>query len=160
MGSKFTIAFSAVSVIAQQDFFSWKALTEAPLRLIGCVISNVGIAADAGDAQEELLGIELCRGNTTIGSGGTNPTGRKLRSKDSTTIPTTDLRVNDTTKISGGTRLLLMADGFNVRTGWQFHPTPEEWFEFDNSDGYGAIQLTSTPTDAILFSGTAWLEQL
>src|SRR5258708_37750733 len=99
--SLFTISFSCVAVTAVQDFFSWSALVDAPLTLLGCVISNVGGTADAGDAQEELLGIEICRGNTTIGSGGTNPTGRKARSKDSTTIPTTNLRANDTTKITG-----------------------------------------------------------
>lgn len=159
MPTVFTIAFSAVSVAAQQDFGSWKALADAPLILKKAIISNVGIAADAGDAQEELLGIEIVRGNTTIGSGGANPTGQKARSKDSATIPTTNLRVNDTTKVSAGTRSLLMADGFNVRVPWIYVPTPDEWFTFDNGDGFGALQLVSTPTDAILISGTIWLEQ-
>lgn len=159
MATIFTVSFSLVAVSVQQDFFSWKALDDAPLDLIACVISNTGGTADAGDAQEELLGVEICRGNTTIGSGGTNPTGQKARSKDTTTIPTTNIRVNDTTKISAGTRSLIVADGFNVRTGWVYTPTPEQIITFDEGDGFGAIQLMTTPNDAVTMSGTIWFRQ-
>lgn len=159
MPTIFTVSFTITAWTAQQDIFSWKALDDAPLTLLACFLSNTGIAADAGDASEELYGIEICQGNTTIGSGGSNPVGRKVRSKDSTPIPTTNLRANDTTKLTGGTRLLLHADGFNTRSGWQYQPTPECQFTFDEGDGFGAIQLMTTPSDSINFSGVAYLSQ-
>lgn len=160
MSTIFTVSFSLVAVSAQQDFFSWKALDDAPLRLLKCILRNTGIAADAGDAKEQMWGVEICRGNTTVGSGGSNPTGKKARSKVTTTIPTTNLRANDTTKISGGTRDLLHADGFNNRVGWEYAPTPEEYLYFDEGDGFGAIQLMTTPSEAVTISGVLYLEQL
>lgn len=159
MGRMYSISFSGVSVSAQQDFFSIKPATDKPIILHSCYISNVGIAADAGDSQEELLSVLIVRGNTTIGSGGTNPTARSLAAADTTFGPTTNVRVNDTTKVTGGTGLTIHSDGFNVRTGWQYRPTPEERITCTATDGFIAIQLASTPTDAILMSGTLYVQE-
>lgn len=160
MGRMYSISFSAVSVTAQQDFFSIKPVDDKPIKLHSCYISNVGIGADAGDAQEELLAVIIIRGNTTIGSGGTNPTARPLNVADTAFGPTTNVRVNDTTKISGGTGITLHSDGFNNRVGWQYRPTPEERISCSEVDGFIAVQLASTPTDAILLSGTLYVEEL
>jgi len=159
MATVFTIAFTTVAIAAQQDIFSWKALTDSPLTLLAAFIGNVSIEADVGDTQEQAWGVEIVGGNTTIGSGGSNPTGRPVRSKDVTVLPTTNLRANDTTKVSAGTRVLLHPDGFNTRTGWQYVPTPECQFIFEAGDGFGAIQLTTTPGEAINMSGVVYLLQ-
>lgn len=160
MGTVFTISFTEVSIAAEQDIFSWRALDDAPLRLLKIVLANAGVVADAGDAKEQMWPLEICRGNTTIGSGGSNPTGRPLRSKDTTTLPTTNLRANDTTKVSAGTRVLLHADAFNTRVGWLYVPPPELIWTFDEGDGFGALQLVAVPNEAIVMSGTCYLEQL
>ena len=158
-GRMYTISFAAVSVTAQQDLFSFKALDDRPVTIHACYISNVGIAADAGDAQEELLRVIIIRGNTTIGSGGSNPTARPLAVLDTAFGPTTNVRTNDTTIISGGTGVILHDDGFNNRVGWVFIPTPEMRIRSNEGDGFVAIQLKSTPTDAILLSGTLYVEE-
>lgn len=157
--SDFTISFSVVAVAAQQDFFSFSPLDDAPITIVACILKNVGIAADAGDAKEQLWGVEICRGNTSIGSGGSNPTGVKLNTLDTTTIPTTNLRANDTTKISAGTRTLCHADGFNHRVGWEYIPTPDMQWTFRQSDNFIAVQLMTTPSESVNISGTLYLRQ-
>lgn len=160
MGRMYAISFSAVSVAAQQDFFSIKPATDKPIKLHSCYISNVGVAADAGDAQEELLAVIIVRDNTTIGSGGTNPAAALLAGTGQGFGPTTNVRVNDTVKVSGGTGVVKHSDGFNSRVGWQYRPTPEERIECTATNGFIAIQLASTPTDAILMSGTLIVEEM
>src|ERR1700693_5721733 len=98
MGRMYTISFSNVSIAAQQDFFSVKPATDKPILIHACFIANVDIAASAGDAKEQDWGVEIARGNATIGSGGTNPTAQKANADDAAFGPTTNVRVNDTTK--------------------------------------------------------------
>ena len=160
MGRIYSIVFSAVSVAAQQDFFSLKPATDKPIKIYACYISNVGIGADAGDAQEEFLSVLIVRGNTTIGSGGTNPTAGLLSATGQAFGPTTNVRVNDTTKVSGGTGLVMHSGGFNTRVGWEYRPAPEERIECSAANGFIAVQLASTPTDAILLSGTLVVEEM
>ncbi|OGR89981.1 MAG: hypothetical protein A2V88_12305 [Elusimicrobia bacterium RBG_16_66_12] len=160
MSRIYTISFAGVSVAAQQDLFSIKPATDKPIKIHSCVISNVGVAADAGDAAEELLRVAIVRGNTTIGSGGSNPTARPVNVADTAFGPTTNVRANDTTKVSGGTGIVIYDDGFNVRVGWQYVPVPEDRISCTAADGFIAIQLLSTPTDAILMSGTLIVEEL
>lgn len=159
MSRMYTVAFSNVSIVAQQDFFSFQPATDKPCIVHAVFISNTGGTLDAGDAQEELLQIEICRGNTTIGSGGTNPTAQALDHNNAQVFgPTTNVRVNDTTKVTAGTRATLHADGFNVRTGWQYVPTPEMRPNVKNGV-FLAIQLLTTPNDAVLMSGTLYVEE-
>jgi len=160
MGRVYTIAFSGVSIAAQQDFFSIKPATDKPIKIHSCVISNVGIAADAGDAQEELLRVVIIRGNTTIGSGGSNPIAKPVNKADTAFGPTTNVRTNDTTKVSGGTGDILYDDGLNVRVGWQYLPIPEDRLSCSGTDGFIAVQLLSTPDDGVLMSGTLTVEEL
>lgn len=160
MGRRYSIVFSGVDVSAQQDFFSIKPLTDKPIKLHSCYITPVGVAADVGDAQEEMLAVLIVRNNTTIGSGGTNPTANPLPGTAQAFGPTTNVRVNDTTKVSGGTGLTLHSDGFNNRIGWQYRPTPEERIECTATNGFIAIQLASTPTDAIKMNGTLIVEEM
>ena len=160
MSRIYSISFALVAVSAQQDFFSVKALDDRPIVIHEVRINNAGITADAGDAKEQLWGVEICRGNTTIGSGGTNPTAQPFNSADSAFGPTTNVRVNDTTKVSAGTRALLLADGFNTRAGWIYLPTPEDRIRTAEGDGFLAVQLTTTPSEAITMSGTMIVEEL
>lgn len=158
--SVYTISFSNISIAAQQDFFSFQPAANKPVVIHEVRISNVAIAAQSGDAHEEMLGIEICRGNTTIGSGGTNPTAQPIRTSAAAFGPTTNVRANDTTKVTGGTRTLLVADGFNSRTGWLYQPVPEDRIVSMNGDNFVAVQLVTTPSATIAMSGTLVVEEL
>ena len=160
MGRRYTITFTGVAISAQQDLWSLKALDDQPITIISGEIFNVGINADVGDAKEQTWGIIFVRGNTTIGSGGSNPTARATEGSNSLAFgPTTNVRVNDTTKISGGTALTLYSSGFNTRVGWYYKPIPEERFVINEGNGFFAIQLNTTPSEAITMSGTLQVDE-
>jgi hypothetical protein len=160
MGRMYSISFSQVSIAAQQDLFSIKPNSDKPIILHSCYISNVDIAASSGDSKEQDWEVKIVRGNTTVGSGGTNPTARPLNAADTTFGPTTNVRVNDTTKVSGGTGIIIHDDGFNTRSGWAYRPTPEERIQCTATDGFIAIQLATTPSAAIKISGTLIVEEM
>lgn len=159
-GRRYTISFSNVAVAAQQDLFSFKPATDKPVDIVSCYLSNTGIVADSGDAKEALLEVKIVRGNTTIGSGGSNPTAKPVGKANTAFGPTTNVRVNDTVKVSGGTGDVMHDDGFNHRVGWQYRPLDEERITCTATDGFIAVQLASTPNEAFNLSGTLTVEEV
>lgn len=156
-GRVYTISFENVTVSVAQDFFSVKAADDKPLKLHAVKLVQF---SDVGDAQEEMLRLQIVRGNTTIGSGGTNPTMRPVLSSSPAAGPTTNVRVNDTTKVSGGTGVVLDTDGMNIRIPYLWLPTPEMQIQTTETDGFLAVQLVAAPADALTMSGTMYLEEL
>lgn len=156
----YSISFSNVSIAAQQDFFSVKPATDKPIIIHSCFIENSDIAASAGDAKEQDWEVKIVRANTTIGSGGSNPTARPLATADTAFGATTNVRTNDTVKVSGGTGLTIHDGGFNTRVGWNYRPTPEERISCTATDGFIAIQLATTPSAAVKMSGTLYVLEI
>lgn len=163
-GRPYTVTFKAVSVSVQQDFFLLKPAADKPIALWGFEIDNVGIAADAGDAQEELydIAINYIPATVTNGSGGTTPTPNTVLPND--TAASFTAHANDTTKAtSSGTILAKVPVGVNVRI-----PGPDWWAPslpvptpiICANAAALAITLGSTPTDAILLSGCCWVTEL
>ena len=157
MSRMYSIEFADVAVTAAQDLFSFKPLDDRPVIIHAIFFSQTD---DVGDAAEEMLLIKIVRGNTTIGSGGSNPTARPLDTTDAAFGPTTNVRANDTTEVSGGTGLDIHSEAFNIRTGWAYIPTPEMRIRVDEGDGFCAIQLIDVPTDSLTMSGTMYVEEL
>lgn len=160
VGRLYTVVFTAVSCTAQQDFFYIKPAADKVCVLEAVYIGNVGIAADAGDAQEELWDVEIIRvpATVTAGSGGTAPTPNPTTTNDAAAGFTS--RVNDTTKATtSGTLLTLHSDSLNVRIPYVWLPPPEHRFLVANAQAL-VFRLNSTPTDAILLSGTAYVREL
>lgn len=143
---------------AQVDFFE---LTPADDKVL--LIHSIFIAqlTEEGDAQDEMLGIEIRRGGTgmTSGSGGNAAAaGVGLRS----TAPTSGFTFEsmNTTLATFTSGLLVLADGFNVRTGWQFRPTPEERISVSQANGGLVVRLQGAPNDAITWTGTMIVEEI
>jgi hypothetical protein len=151
LGRLYTVTFVGVSATAAQDLFYIKPAADKPCILEAVYLSNVGGTADAGDAQEELLRLEVIRlpATVTAGSVGTNDTAAGFTA-----------RVNDTTvATTSGTALTEHADGFNVRVGWIFTPPPEHRIMVANAQAV-VVRLNTAPADAILISGTAYVREL
>lgn len=143
-----------------QDLFYIKPAASGVVGLEAIYLSNVGIAADAGDAQEELHRIEIIKlpATVTVGSGGgamtPNPIMPNDRAADST------VRINDTTvATTSGTALNLHSDGWNVRIPYVWMPPPEHrpqcWFPHAF-----VVRLASTLTDDITCSATCIFREL
>jgi hypothetical protein len=160
LGRAYSVNFVAVSIAAQQDLFYIKPAADKPVVIEGLYLSNVGIAADAGDAQEELWDVELIRvpATVTASTGGASMTPNPLQASDAAAGFTA--RINDTTKAtSTGTLLVLHADGWNVRIPYVWMPPPEHRIIVANAQAIVA-RLNSTPTDAVLCSGTMIVREL
>jgi len=156
-GRLYTISFTAVAITAVQDLFSFIPASNIPCALEAIYVSNVGGINDAGDAQEELLRIEINRrAAMTLGSGGSTPTIAKIYVNDATASFTT--HVNDTTGATG-TATLLHADGWNNRIPYIWLPPPEHRPIVANSAGI-SVQLVLAPNDSMNVSGSCYIREL
>ena len=158
MPRMYAVTFDNVSVSAAQDFFEISPADDKPVLIHGITLSNVGGTADAGDAQEEFWRIEIRRGHTSSGSGGTAPTPAALNPGDSAAGFSAE--VNNTTIASAGTTTVLLADGMNVRIPYVWIPTPELRPIATQGNTTIVVRLLSTPSDAVSMSGTLYVEEI
>jgi hypothetical protein len=160
LGRLYDVEFHNVSVSAQQDFFYIKPAADKICVVEAVYLSNVGIGADAGDAQEELFDVRLAYvpATVTVGSGGNSYTPTPKLVND--TAAGFTARINDTTKAtSSGTIIWRHSDGWNVRVPYVYLPPPEHRDLVANAAAI-TFQLNSTPTDAILMSGTILVREM
>lgn len=155
-GRIYSVVFGAVAVAAAQDLFELSAAANKPIELVGIIIAQAG-AADVGDAQEEVLRIQVVRGNTTSGSGGSAVTPRPVKRTDPAAGFAAE--ANNTTVASAGTAVTLYEDGFNVRAGHLF--MFPEGCEPDAINGeLLCLRLPTAPADSITLSGTLLVREL
>ena len=160
VGRAYAVEFHNVSVSAQQDFFYVKPAADKICVVEAVYLSNVGGAADAGDAQEELYRIEVIRlpATVTVGSGGNSMTPNPLATND--TAAGFTARINDTTvATTSGTALNLHSDGMNVRVPYVWMPPPEHRLIVANAQAV-VVRLVTTPADAVTMSGTCVVREL
>lgn len=157
-GRIYVASFENVTVTAAQDFFGLAPATNKPVILHSYSISNVGGAADAGDAQEEMLRIVLVRGNTTVGSGGTTTTPVPIQNAD--TAFGGVCRINDTTAASAGTAETFAQPGWNVRMPAERLWAPEDRPVCTAAQTRICLRLLSTPADALSITGELVLEEI
>lgn len=160
IGRVYAVPFVGVALSAQQDLFYIKPAADKLCVIEAVYLSNVGIAADAGDAQEELWDVELIYvpATVTVGSGGTAPTPSPLAVNDAAAGFTA--RVNDTTKATtSGTLVVRHADGWNIRVPYVYLPPPEHRTLVANAAAT-VFRLNSTPTDAVTCSGTMLVREI
>jgi hypothetical protein len=163
LGRVYTFTFVGVGIAAQQDLFYIKPAADKIVVVEAVYLSNVGIAADAGDAQEELWDLEILRlpATVTVGSGGSaSGTGslNAVAGNDATAGFTA--RSNDTTKATtSGTLRVLHADGWNIRIPYVWLPPPEHRHSVANAEAI-VVRLNSTPTDSVTCNGTLIAREL
>jgi hypothetical protein len=160
LGRAYAVEFHNVGIAAQQDIFYIKPAADKICVIEAVYLSNVGIAADAGDAQEELFDIECIRvpATVTVGSGGNSFTPNPLSTNDAAAGFTA--RINDTTKATtSGTLLNLHSDGWNIRVPYVWMPPPEHRPVVANAQAV-VFRLNSTPTDSVTCNGTMVVREL
>jgi len=160
VGRCYTVAFTAVSVTVQQDFFYIKPAADKICIIEAVYIAASGGTADAGDAQEELYDVELIYLPTTVtvGSGGNSYTPAPIIINDAAAGFTA--RINDTTKATtSGTAIVRHPDGMNNRIPYVYAP-PAEHRDFVANAAAIVFRLNTTPADAILLSGDMRVREL
>jgi hypothetical protein len=146
----YTVHFEDVTVSAAQDLFSFDAASDKPIELVALEFAQ---NTELGDAAEEQLRIQVGRGHTTVGSGGTAPTPAPTSPGD--TAAGFTARANDTTIASAGTNTALLSTAFNVRVGYSWGPVPYGMGLWTSGTAFLVVRLLAAPADALDMSGTA-----
>lgn len=151
----FVATFAAVAVTAAQDVF--EIVAPASSRLLIREI-RLGQYSDPGDAQAEMLSVQIIRGYTTSGSGGGSVTPVNLSPVSGAAAATATVERNNTTVAADGTGAVLLADTFNVMGGWRYYPVPEERIEVGVSQRL-VVRITA-PADSLTMNGTLVYEEI
>lgn len=156
-GRLYTCSFDVTAATVAVDFFELTPADDKPLILHAVFISQT---TEAGDAQEEMLPINIQRGGTamTSGSGGTTAAAGVTLGPSGATAGFTFEAMN-TTAASFTAGVVLLRDAFNVRSGWQFIPTPEMRPQVSQANGGLVVRLGAAPADSISWTGTAFIEE-
>lgn len=157
MGRMYTVQFDNVSVSAIQDLFEITPADDKPVAIRGLFVSQTGVA-DVGDAAEEMLTVQIIRGYTASGSGGSAPTPAPISPVD--TAAGFASEVNNTTIANTGTAVILHSDNFNVRAGYQMMWPDDMAPRATQANTSIVARLTRAPADAITLSGTLYVEEL
>jgi hypothetical protein len=152
MGQMYSVTFDAVATTAQSDLFELNVASTRAVRLHSVF---VGQSSDFGDAQSELLKLQIIIGHATSGSGGSAPTPSPLAGGPASA---STVEANNTTIASTGTTKTLHQDTWNVMVPYQYRPTPEERLEFAPSSRV-VIRLPA-PADSLTLSGTMVFEEI
>jgi len=149
MGRMFTADFTEVSVAAQQDLFQVEALTNVVI-IHAVFLSQT---SDVADAAAEHLSILIRRATDAV----TNDIAEALLDLGSSAL-TADLAINETTELVTGTEVI-HSEAWNIALPFMWMPTPEMRIVIPIGDLI-CINLNTTPADALIMSGTIYLEQI
>ncbi len=151
----FTATFSAIAVSAAQDVFEIVAPADSKIAIREV---RLGQYSDAGDAAAEMLSVLIIKGYTTSGSGGASVTAAPVQGHTGALTSTATVERNNTTIAADGTAVVMVADAFNVQSGWIYIPAPEERIVVPVS-GRLVVRITA-PADAVTMNGTLVFEQV
>jgi len=148
----YTAQFNAVAATVQQDIFEIVGPASGSVVLHRIVVSQ---STEVGDAAEEGLLLLIKKGQTTTGSGGSTVTPVDI-GLGATTFGGT-VKANNTAKASAGTIVTLHAEAWNVRSVFDWLPTPECRIVLQAAQR-ATLELATTPADSITLSGTLYFE--
>lgn len=155
----YTVSFLAGTIPATNalDLFEITPADDRPVRILGMSLDNVGVGADAGDAQEELLSISVYRGFTVSGSGGSAPTPFALDHRGVAagfTAETLNTVVATTSGVSG------IPFGWNVRIPLREFWPEELQMSGDQSNTTLVVRLAAGGADVISANGCLWVAEV
>lgn len=160
VGRLYVVSFANVTVSAQQDLIYIKPAADKMCIVEKYKVGVAGGTADAGDAQEELLDIEIIKvpATVTVGSGGGAFTPTPVATNDAAAGFTA--RINDTTKATtSGTLLALDPDAMNNRVPYFELPAPEHSWQVANAQAI-VLRLNTTPADALTMNGSMLVREM
>lgn len=155
MGRIYAVEFEGQAVSAQVDFFEIQPADDKPCIIHALYLSQ---SSDVGDSAEEILRVQIIRGHTSSGSGGSSYTPRALNPDDAAAGFTAETL--NTTIASAGTTNNLHSEAFNIRTGLAYIPTPETRPMAKQGNTTLVVRLMAAPADALTMSGTLIVEEV
>lgn len=154
----YSVEFDAQTIATASgdyDLFEFLPGTNKPIELVGLVLAVTSEVA-SNVAEDEFIRIRVIRGHTTTGNG-TSTTPRPMSPGAAAASFTAE--VVGSTIASAGTAVNLHTDAFNIRTGLQFW-WPEGFGPESAGTALLVVRMTSTVTDDLTMSGTAYLREV
>lgn len=153
-GLQYTVVAPSTSRTVITDLLEITASTNKTIVLTSLYIGSPS-TADMGDAQAEAMKVQIIKGNTVAGSGGTTPVARPLQTGYPAFLTTNGVVLcNNTTVASSGTELVIHEDNFNVQIGYQWRPAPNEYIIISGASTERVCIRLSAPADALILGGT------
>lgn len=149
MGRIYTVQFTEVAVVAQQDLFQLEALV-VPAIIHACYLSQ---STDVGDAAAEGLSIQVRRFTDAVTD---DLATAQLDDGDAT--QNADVAVNETTELVTG-QDIIHSEVWQIGQTFIYLPPPELRPVVQIGNGI-AINLNTTPADSITMSGTLYFEEM
>lgn len=140
----YTVNFAPTSETVAIDLVALVSADDIPIKIRAI---RVWQTSDFGDAQDEVLTLNLVRGNTSAGTGGAAGTQVPRNPKDVAASFTS--RVGDTTAASAGTAVTTYSTGWNVRAPLEIIFPEDMMPGTDQTTGFLVLRLGAAPADAI-----------
>lgn len=156
----FSATFTAVAVTAAQDVFEILAPSDSYV-LIRDI--RIGQYSDFGDAQAEILSVQVIRGYATTGSGGSAVTPVNWSPASGARAATSTVAANNTTVATTGTPLTLVSDTMNVAAGWWFEAPGDRDGKVQGLQVLPSQRLVvriTAPADSLTMNGTLVFEEV
>ena len=151
----FVFTFEATAVSTIIDLFEINVNEELHAQIHALYISQ---SSDVGNIAEEMLPVQIIRGHTGPGSGGTTQVfTRSLNARNHQSNST--FEACNTTIASGGTPEILWSGTFNTRLGMQQIFLPGQYPGASQSQGRFVVRLAAAPADELTMSGTVIVEE-
>jgi len=129
------------------DLFEIVAPSDAVIQFLSLYAGQI---SEFGDAAAEILKLQMIRGFTTSGSGGSSVTPTPAHKGFPAAGATVE--ANNTTLANTGATVTNHEDAFNLQAGYNLRDLPEE-FQF-LSPGDRMVFRIAAPADATTFGGT------
>ena len=147
--------FNAVAVTLAQDVFEITSPASIKVAIRSILL---GQFSDAAAADDELINIQLIRGFTVTGSGGTTLTPVNRTGIATASAASSVVKANNTTLANTGTTFNPVSDVWNVKAGWVHRPLAEERLILQPSTRL--VCRMSAPADVFTANGTLVFEEL
>ena len=155
-GAVYTYPFSATVLSTAGPTDLW-CITAPSNSRVAIREIRLGQYTEFGDAQAELLSLQIWTGSTAIG-GGTTITGLNVKRFSGSLTASSSVTGPSTTIASTTSATVVLADSYNVAAGWYYKPEPDERIVIGLSQKLFVRQ--TTPNDAITINGTLVIQEL
>lgn len=144
----------ATAVTAAIDIFEILPADDKPVFLEELTIWQT---TDFGDAQDEVLQVQVIVGYTTSGSGGASATVGRLLPGDSAFSGTAEC--HNTGLATTGTAYVVHADAWNVRAPYIWTPLPD-WTPYGSQAAPLYVRLPVAPADSLTMNAMIKIREL
>ena len=147
---------AATAVTTAIDIFWIKPAADKPVFVDELTIWQT---SDFGDAQDEVLQIQLVAGQTTVGSGGSaSPLVGRPNASD--TAASFTARCRDTTIATAGTPYIVHADAWNVRAPYIWTPPDPKWIQYGTNALPLVVRLPAAPADSLTMNAQVKVREI